>query len=476
MDPDRYEFMVYLQLMKEITDGTVFIRNSNSYRALEDELIDPEVWARDKDKILAELNMPLLKLDIVNLLAVMEKSLEEKYRVVNQRISKGENTGLKIKYNRNGDLVKWTLPYVRSVSGVNNPFFKELPISSIGDIMRFVAEETCYIKAFTHIQPRQAKTSPNQEALHAYIVASATGLDPDKMREISDVEEKDLENMRNNFTRKQTLSAASDMIINRMKELPIFSEYNLADYGVHASVDGQKLGTKFNTIKSRHSKKYFGLLKGIVLYSLNANHLPLCLKVIGANEHESHFLLDIVESNTTEVEISAISGDMHSINRVNFALLHLFGYRFMPRFTRLNDKTETNLVGFQDGPKYDKYVIKPAAKVDKGLIVQEWDNVLRILASLAQKKTTQSQIVRKLSVYKKNPTLKALIEFDRIIMSDYMLDYIDSAEVRSVVQASLCRGESYHQLSSTIAKVSGGKQLSGKTKLNWTSTQNPSGY
>lgn len=42
---------------------------------------------------------------------------------------------------------------------------------------------------------------------------------------------------------------------------------------------------------------------------------------------------------------------------------------------------------------------------------------------------------------------------DEIIMADYMLDYIDIQEVREVVQASLNRGESYHQLSSIIAKV-----------------------
>ena len=64
------------------------------------------------------------------------------------------------------------------------------------------------------------------------------------------------------------------------------------------------------------------MLKGVVLFSLNANHLPLCLKVIGANQPESHFLLDIVESNTLDVEITAVSGDMHSINRANFALMY----------------------------------------------------------------------------------------------------------------------------------------------------------
>jgi TnpA family transposase len=208
------------------------------------------------------------------------------------------------------------------------------------------------------------------------------------------------------------------------------------------------------------------MMKGVVLFLLNANHLPLCLKVIGANQHESHFLLDIVESNTSDVEITAVSGDMHSVNRVNFALMYLFGYRFMPRLTQLRDKSDNNLVCFDEVKHYARHIIKPSKQVNKSLIIKEWDNVLRILASLALKKTTQSQIVRKLSSYKKtNSTLKALIAFDEIIMTDYMLDYIDIKEVREVVQASLNRGESYHQLSSTIAKVSGGRMLSGKNEI-----------
>lgn len=145
--------------------------------------------------------------------------------------------------------------------------------------------------------------------------------------------------------------------------------------------------------------------------------------------------------------------------------MHLFGYRFMPRFTQLSAKSDNNLVGFGNVADYEHHIIKPSKKTDKPLIIREWDNVLRILASLALKKTTQNQIVRKLSSYKKNPTLKALIAFDEIMMSDYMLDYIGSKEVHMVVESSLCRGESYHQLSATIAKVSGGRMLSGKNEI-----------
>jgi TnpA family transposase len=92
--------------------------------------------------------------------------------------------------------------------------------------------------------------------------------------------------------------------------------------------------------------------------------------------------------------------------------------------------------------------------------------VLRILASLALKKTTQSNVVRKLSTSKKtNPTLKALIALDEIVMTDYLLSYIDIKAIRVAVQRSLNRGESYHQLSATIAKINGGKMISGKNEI-----------
>jgi TnpA family transposase len=51
--------------------------------------------------------------------------------------------------------------------------------------------------------------------------------------------------------------------------------------------------------------------------------------------------------------------------------------------------------------------------------------MLRIFATLGLKKNTQSSIVKKLSSYKSNDTLRALIELDKIIMTLYILDYID---------------------------------------------------
>jgi len=80
------------------------------------------------------------------------------------------------------------------------------------------------------------------------------------------------------------------------------------------------------------------------------------------------------------------------------------------------------------------------------------------LLSLALKSTTQSVIVGKLSAYRrKNRTKRALWEFDSIIRTLYLLDYIDSPVLRRNVQKALNRGEAYHQLRRAIAYAHGGR-------------------
>ena len=80
------------------------------------------------------------------------------------------------------------------------------------------------------------------------------------------------------------------------------------------------------------------------------------------------------------------------------------------------------------------------------------------MVSLALKTTTQHIIVSKLSAYaRKNNTRRALWEYDNIIRSLYLLDYIDSPPLRRNVQRALNRGESYHQLRRAVSYANYGK-------------------
>ena len=140
------------------------------------------------------------------------------------------------------------MPYTRLDDGINNPFYEKLRVSSIGDILKFSAEATGFMKAFSHLQPKYAKSNPDPEVIHACIIANATGIETKKMKEISDVKENDLDRVNKNYIRYQTLYTANDVIMNHTAKLPIFAEYNLSDYGVHASVLTAK-NSQRNTIR-----------------------------------------------------------------------------------------------------------------------------------------------------------------------------------------------------------------------------------
>jgi TnpA family transposase len=194
------------------------------------------------------------------------------------------------------------------------------------------------------------------------------------------------------------------------------------------------------------------------LCTLVANHVPINAQIIGANEHESHYVFDILFNNTTDIQPDIHSTDTHGTNEVNFALLHVFGYQFAPRYRDLQEKVQHVLYGFKHPSQYGTMLLKPIRKITTRLIVEEWEQIQRILVSLALKTTTQSIIVGKLSAYaRRNKTRRALWEYDNIIRSLYLLDYIDSPPLRRNVQRALNRGENYHQLRRAVSYANFGK-------------------
>jgi len=312
--------------------------------------------------------------------------------------------------------------------------------------------------AFDHVLGRYVKQEVDDLTLTACLIAWGTNMGAGRMAEVSDIGYPALATTSDNFIRLETLNAANDLVSNAIAELPIFGQYDLGE-AIHSSSDGQKFETRIHTINARHSPKYFGLKKGIVSYTLVANHVPINAEIIGANDHESHYVFDILFNNSTDIQPEVHSTDTHGTNEVNFAILKMFGYQFAPRYRDIYDKVGEALYGFKHPSQYDEnWVLNPVRKLNPNLIIEEWENIQRIMVSLALKTTTQSTIVRKLSAFaRKNKTRRALWEYDNIIRSLYLLDYIDSSPLRRNVQRALNRGESYHQLRRAISHANFGK-------------------
>ncbi|PGO61558.1 DDE transposase, partial [Bacillus cereus] len=457
---DRYEFLIYHSLWHRLQSGDVFCRDSIQYRSFEDDLVDEDTWVH-KESMIQEFNLTKLQQPIEQHLKELENKLEARIISINKRITSGKNKHIQVKKHKNHH--SWTLPYTRASVLINHSFFDVLPQVDMRSILYFVNQQCNFLDNFEHILGRYANQKANDYTLIPCLIAWGTNMGLYRMGEVSDIDFSKLATTSANFIRLETLKDANDCISNASSQLPIFPYFNIDDF-IHSSSDGQKYETQIHTLQSRHSSKYFGMNKGITSYTMVANHIPIQARIIGANEHESHYVFDILYNNTTNIKPAIHSTDTHGTNEVNFAILDLFGYQFAPRYKDIHATISRNLYGFQHPNQYEGLLIKPLRKINTELIMKEWDKIKRIMVSLALKTTTQNVIVRKLSSYaRKNQTKPALWEYDNIIKSLYFLEYIDSLSLRQNVQKSLNRGESYHKLRRSVSYANFGK-LRFKTK------------
>jgi len=454
LNPDRYEFLIYRLLRERLEGGDLFCRDSVRFRSFEDDLVDGEQWQSDKEQLIELTGLSILKQPIQEQLGSLEEELESLLERVNQRIESGDNEHFKVK--KHGSQTRWSLPYPDGPEEAESAIFDTVKQVDIGSVLDFANRKCHWMESLEHILHRHTKKEADTRAITACILAWGTNMGLGTMGQISDIGYHALTATSDNFIRLETLREANDCITNATAKIPLFRHYDIGDV-THSSSDGQKFETGINTINARHSPKYFGLKKGVVSYTLVANHIPVNARVIGANEHESHYVFDILFNNSSQVQPDVHSTDTHGTNEVNFALLHLFGYQFAPRYRDVFGKVSTSLYGFNHPNQYQG-LIKPVRKINKKQIIESWDSAQRIIVSLALKTTTQNIIVGKLNAYpRRNKTRQALWEYDNIIKSLYLLRYIDSPPLRRNVQKALNRGESYHQLRRAVAYANFGK-------------------
>lgn len=174
------------------------------------------------------------------------------------------------------------------------------------------------------------KNRPAPLAINACILSDAFGIGIEKMAEMSDLGYNLLPSTQEDFIRTQTLRAANDAVANLIHSLPIFKLWNLMNDKLLGDGDGQRLPTSESTIQSRYSRKYLGKSPGISIYTLVANFVTVNAKNIGLNEYEGHCLYDVIYGNKTDITINIVTGDNHSLNKLNFVILDFIDVDYVP--------------------------------------------------------------------------------------------------------------------------------------------------
>ncbi len=457
---DRYEFWVYRQIRKRLDIGDIYVDDSVQHRRFADELVPLE----RKAEALKELDIPWLRQPVDANLDTLFSELDTLWRSFDRELRQGKLKHLE--FDQVKKTLTWHRPKADPDGALQKSFYSKVTACNIADIFRFVNERCRFLAAMTPLQPRFAKNIADEDSLMAVIIAQAINLGNLNMAETSDISYHVLEATHQQYLRLATLKAANDQISNFIAQLPIFPYYSFDLEVLYGGVDGQKFSAADPTLKARFSRKYFGKDRGVVAYSLLANHVPLQTELLGANQHESYWVFDICYKNTSDIVPTMITGDMHSINKANFAILFWFGMKLAPRFTILQAQLKHLFCGYSQ-EEYANFLISPAGQIDRELIVSEKDNIDRIVATLGFKEMSQSTLVRKLCTLSgHHRTRKGIFEFDKLIRSIYTLRYLRDPQLQRNVHRSQNRIEAYHQLRSVIAQVSGRKELIGRTDLD----------
>ena len=131
-----------------------------------------------------------------------------------------------------------------------------------------------------------------------------------------------------------------------------------------------------------------------------------------------------------------------------FGLFSLLGFRFAPRLRDLPDQT---LYRAQKGADYG--VLAPVLKktIREDLIVNHWDDLNRLAASLKDGLVRPSLVVSKLQAMQRlNPLQQAIQELGCLAKTWHILQYVDEPPFRRRVLVGLNKGETLHSLARDI--------------------------
>ena len=452
---NRSEWALYSAIYDGIRKGDIFIENSLEYRSLDDCLANNTLW-RQRHKHFKDLNLDWLTKPKKEHLEQLKSLFEDKIQSVSSRISDGTNSYIRRKPN--ADKLLWTRAVEAKSGSLTEKFFSKFDQKTIVNVLRHVDAETGFLDKLRPQSPRYKKSAIEMECLLACLIANGTFQGTFKFASVSGQQHQELKRVEKDCFHQGALQEAISSITSDATELAIFDDFRLSDGEIHSSADGQRFGSKHGNPHVGHAPKHFGLKRSGIVYTLVASHFAINGKVISARSHESHHLFDVVYNSKSELKATIVSTDTHGTNQFNYAILNAFGYQFTPRYAKFKHRFLTEF-----DVDYDKGVELSLAKdINWKLIESEWDNITKIFLSLGMRTVQQSTLVKKLSSYpKKNTTMHALAEYNRIFKCLHLLDYADGKELRQVIQESLNRGEQLQGLKRALASL-GGNRFRGK--------------
>jgi TnpA family transposase len=444
-----YKALLFIHVMGAIKSGTLNLEHSYKYRTLDNYMIDRDRWQRDKQTLLARAGLASFA-EPQQVLDELDRVLHAQYVKTNMNLVEGNNSWVKL--NKDNTITISTPKVEDADAAPLQTFFPERDYISLLEVLSTVNRYSGFLDEFQHWQQRYHRPKPPQKTFYAGIIGLGCGIGTRKIARISrQISEPELENTVNWYFSPDATQAANDKVLHLMDRMELPNRYRRSQEVLHTSSDGQKFEVKVESLNANHSFKYFGKGKGVSVYSfIDERHLLFHSTVISAAERESAYVIDGLMHNDV-VKSDVHSTDTHGYSEMIFGTMHLLGFSYAPRIKNLKRQ---RLYTFKSRRSWDRAQAKvaPSGYIDTQIIEDNWDDILRFIATIKLKETTASEIFRRLNSYSKQHALyRALKTFGKIIKSIFILRYIDDLELRQAIEKQLNKIENSHQFSRAVS-------------------------
>jgi len=417
---------------------------------MDDYLIDRVRWQRDKQHLIERAGLEAL-VDPRKVLKELDEALSQQYLLTNQNITEGKNPH--IKFSKNGGFTLATPKQEESDAEPLQQFFPDRRFVPLVEILATVNRFSHYVDELQHPQQRYHHGKPSEATIYAGMIGIGCTIGLRRMMRISrGVTEAELEHTVNWHFSLDGLQAANDRVLRLMDRLELPNLARRLPDQLHTSSDGQKFEVRVDSLNANYSFKYFGKDQGVAAYTFrDERDLLWYSTVFSSAERESAYVIDGLMHNEV-VKSDIHSTDAFGFSELVFAVSHLLGFSYAPRFKNLERQRLyifRSRKGSDRGSDRSAWKIKPAGYADDEIVIQQW---VRLIATIKLKEVTASDLFRRLNSYSKQHALyQALKAFGQVPKSLFILQVIDDPVLRQAIEKQLDRIEHVHRFTRAVS-------------------------
>ncbi len=454
LDRAIWEISLAFAVRDALRAGSLFLAHSRDHVSFWNLVYDDRSWQQTREQAYGRLDLPT---DGQAFLAQLGAELDRAARAAQRglpsnRFAAVRNGRLKLK-RRDALLIPPALRELRATIAAS------LPRVRIEDLLQDVDEWCGFIRAFQPLGGYQPRGGDPHRSLLATLIAHGTNLGLATMSHSVDSLTADaLQDTSRWFLRDATLKAANAVLVDHHHGLKLSGVWG---DGSRSSSDGQRFTVERESLLGSVYPRYFGYYdRALALYTHTSDqHSVYATQAISCTPREAGYVLSGILENDTALAIREHTSDTHGFTEHLFGLCALLGIAFMPRLKDLPDQVLSRIDRDAD---YGALQPLLRGRINVELILEQWDQLVRLAASLKDRLTPAHVVMQRLANANASDRLAgALTQLGRLMKTIHILRYIHEAPLRDAIQLQLNRGEFRHILAKSLFFANQGGFRSG---------------